>query len=173
MLPTYLNVPLIPGHSSPFAVEVEGRGHYPQEFYPRISLKPGTAFFDRIRAAMPSVPLERLEQPFVTFVRNELLLDWPEIDVKLREMGKDNWQPERGWWLYNASYAELLPKGFSRKWPGERNSIVVLNTGAHWSADRFQMQPVVDQSKAERLYVHMVRPASRACLTMQVDEIAS
>ena len=156
MLPTYMTVPPIPGASSPFERQADKRGEYPQEFHSQTWLKPDTDFFRQVREALPDVPLQRLKRPFITFVRNELLLDWPEIDSMLKEQGKTDWDPEGGWWLYNASYTEFLPTDRTPKWPGEQNSILFFNTGAHWSANRFKLD---DQAVADRMYGRMVRPA--------------
>lgn len=143
-----------PANEDLFETELDKQGEYPQEFHSATRLREGTSLFERVRKALPNVPLERLRQPFITLIRNELLLGWDELDLMMRDMGKTDWVPDKGWWLYNGSFVEYLPTGRSKSWPGERNSAIFFNTGAHWSAHRLQQD---SQDKADKLYSGMVR----------------
>lgn len=115
------------------------RPGYPQEHQASLSLHPGTALFARIQAALPHVPPERLTQPFVRLVRDELLLPWPEAQAMLAKVGHPPWDPLAGayrslsrtclklpgYYLYNETHTDWLPSHPAVSWPGEQNSVAV------------------------------------------------
>ena len=153
MLSIMMTVPDMHGHFDLFVESRTMRDGYPQEFWTTVTLNPHSPHYPRYRAALPHVPEERLKRPFLSFARNELLLPWPELQGMLSEYGHRKWDPMAGWYLYNATYEEFLPSDPTPRWKGERNSVVLLNSGAHWTANRFNL---TDQRIADAMYIDMV-----------------
>lgn len=154
MLSIMMTVPDLRGQPDLFVESRTMRDGYPQEFWTTVTLNAASPHFARLRAALPHVPDDRFRRPFLHFVRNELLLPWPELQGMLSEYGHRKWDPMAGWYLYNATYEEFLPSDPTPRWKGERNSVVTLNSGAHWNAHRFNL---TDQRIADAMFVDMVR----------------
>lgn len=87
-----------------------------------------------LRHALPDVPLERFSLPFVTYKRDDILVReeelktyWGRGDKRSKFVFKE--------WLKSSPWEAELPKTKKRGlWKGERNSIVLLSTGSHWSS---------------------------------------
>ena len=169
MLSIMMTVPDMHGQFDLFVESRTMRDGYPQEFWTTVALNQHSPHFPRFRAALPHVPDERFKRPLLSFARNELLLPWPELQGMLSEYGHRKWNPMAGWYLYNATYEEFLPSDPTPRWKGERNSVVLLNSGAHWNANRFNL---TDQRIADAMFVDMVRRSSSPDLTSQADRVS-
>ncbi|KAK4055007.1 hypothetical protein OIO90_003348 [Microbotryomycetes sp. JL221] len=96
------------------------------------TIKNGSAMQTLLHAHLPNVPVERLRQPFARAIRHDTLLH-PDVITELAE-GQDGLRttPVFKDWLKHDAWSAALPTG-AVTWPGQDNSILLINTGAHWS----------------------------------------
>ncbi|KAM0791788.1 hypothetical protein ACM66B_004051 [Microbotryomycetes sp. NB124-2] len=95
-----------------------------------IRLKNDSSVLALLEQALPEVPRERFSKPFATAIRHDTLLDTDVIAKLAQQTGLE---PEFKDWLSHDRWQDALPKAMTDTWRGQQNSILLLNTGAHWS----------------------------------------
>lgn len=97
---------------------------------------------------LPHVPAERFERAFVHTIRHDTLLGMDELTPLAKSVGIDTGMKE---YLRNDTWeSSLLPTGKETSWEGKQNTILWLNTGAHWNSICFESdrEGLLDLSRA-------------------------
>ncbi|EDR07065.1 uncharacterized protein LACBIDRAFT_299433 [Laccaria bicolor S238N-H82] len=100
-----------------------------------LTLEPANPFFKKLLAkpSLASVPRSRFYQPFLTSYHSDVLMDESALNITMTKAGMmETLNPthhiskgDQRQGLWNASKEE--------GWPWERDTIVVLNSGPHWT----------------------------------------
>ena len=101
----------------------------------RLALSPKNPLYKRLlaRPSLAEVPLARFSEPIFTMYRSDNLLTEGELDSILRTVGMTeplnrNHHRGKGDWRQG-----LRNLSMGASWPGELDTIVVVNTGPHYS----------------------------------------
>ncbi|TFK23231.1 hypothetical protein FA15DRAFT_670730 [Coprinopsis marcescibilis] len=128
-------------------------------------LRPNTTMTTKLQL-MAGVPDSRLQYPVFTFIEDQLLLPQKEmLDIARRHgaPAKSQWKPRvvgvEGWESY------LLDVTRPRIGEGTtvtRDTVVVLNTGAHWSRGKIyvlpeKVAPAEEQTALTNMYSDMIK----------------
>ncbi|KAF8994569.1 hypothetical protein BDQ17DRAFT_1366686, partial [Cyathus striatus] len=150
----------------------EDPDHLPQYNHHRLHqyvLKEGDAMTKYLREKA-GVPESRLLRPIYTKMDNHILLGEKEVREIVGELGAQEDFPWRDIYEYFDGWEKFL-EDMARPRPGERDTVtedtvVVLNTGAHWSRGSLYMLPndgtVEDQqSRVKSAYADMINRMTR------------
>jgi len=110
-----------------------------------LTLDPANPFFEKLlaKSSLASVPRSRFYRPFLTSYRSDVLMDEVALNITMTKAGMtETLNPthhiSKGDWrqgLWNTSQEE--------GWPGELDTIVVLNSGPHWTT--WPLHPAKDE----------------------------
>lgn len=103
----------------------------------QLTLNPAHPFFNILRKRYPYIPLSRFSQPFITFAMADHLFDYDLIATMLEDdFGfQPGWRPDFEGEPRTSDWLSVIKERTDMKgWKSEEDSIIVLNTGAHWTA---------------------------------------
>ncbi|KZP01825.1 hypothetical protein CALVIDRAFT_18410 [Calocera viscosa TUFC12733] len=94
-----------------------------------------------LRLSLPHVPPSRFAEPIAQFLRHDLLLPFPALEQLFAASGVHNWVGERAGFFAQHPWLTALPSAAQPGplWENEQPSLLVLNTGAHWTPDHFYL----------------------------------
>jgi len=129
-----------------------------------LHLNPRHSLYTFLQRSLPLVPKERFAEPVFQFLRNDLLLPFRDLELLFVKAGVKGWVGEKaGFFAQQAWLASLTsPEQPARLWEGEQDSVLVINTGAHWTPDHFYMPG----GEYVRGYAEMVRHLAPRLLGM-------
>lgn len=100
-----------------------------------VQLTQDSTFRAYLREWLPHVPSERYDEPLIRFYRHDFLLDNQELLDLGHEIGLPPFSISH--WLVRQSWVHGLPDSNAQGWKGEQSSIILVNTGAHWTRGEF------------------------------------
>ncbi|KZT55837.1 hypothetical protein CALCODRAFT_484482 [Calocera cornea HHB12733] len=101
-----------------------------------ITLNHGHPLYHELRSRLPHVPASRFDEPIVDYMRSDLLFSYDELDPIFERVGFHHAPYEYTPFASQFPWQSHLPNATAR-WEGEQDSILILNTGAHWSPARW------------------------------------
>lgn len=118
-----------------------------------------TIFRDYLKEWLPHVPPSRFDEPFFRIRRHDVLMDPPELVELAQDIGLNVKIHERS---LLQKWEQYLPVGDNEVWEGQESSILLLNTGAHWTAPDFDIPHEHDLERlsravASKLFERLVR----------------
>lgn len=106
-----------------------------------------TIFRNYLKEWLPHVPSSRFDEPFFRIRRHDVLMESTELIQVARDIGLQIRIHERS---LLQKWEQYLPIEADEVWPGQEPSILLLNTGAHWTAPDFAVAHESDLEKLSR-----------------------